>query len=405
MPIHFRSRVILLLATAVVYSLTNTSTPASAPSHPQTPGLRGTPSTGVGAAAKASRPKQIRTRRGHFARITYPRTTITTTPIQVDVTLRHLHGKAPRRVYHRIRLVGLVTGGTWKPVRTVLPRTTHLTFRVVAPATPGRYRLRFELTRPGRSNITTPPVSVIVRDPSHYAPRGDSNDWSSISGKNLDGTTVRWDPCLPIRWAFNPNGTATIYPQARDDLTTTMARISARTGLRFEYVGVSDRVPFKSTDSITNDDDMTADLFIAFADKYEVNTFEVAIGLGGPIYYHRDNTDTLWVDTAGVLLDSTMATKHNRDSSSRDAMISLMTHELLHAIGLGHAQGNTQVMYPYLRPTGRFGAGDITGMNIHGATNGCAPGYPEKTKVGYPARATVPHRPPAPYRDRVRDTR
>ena len=49
-----------------------------------------------------------------------------------------------------------------------------------------------------------------------------------------------------------------------------------------------------------------------------------------------------------------------------------MLHEMSHAVGLGHAAGAEQLMYPQVAPTpAEFGAGDLTGLHAVGAGQGC----------------------------------
>jgi hypothetical protein len=51
-----------------------------------------------------------------------------------------------------------------------------------------------------------------------------------------------------------------------------------------------------------------------------------------------------------------------------------MLHEMTHAVGLGHAAGAEQLMYPTVAQTpADFGAGDLTGLTAVGAGQGCFP--------------------------------
>ena len=48
-------------------------------------------------------------------------------------------------------------------------------------------------------------------------------------------------------------------------------------------------------------------------------------------------------------------------------------HELGHAVGLDHARGTTQVMYPGAPPTmlANWGAGDLAGLRLVGKAARC----------------------------------
>ena len=51
-----------------------------------------------------------------------------------------------------------------------------------------------------------------------------------------------------------------------------------------------------------------------------------------------------------------------------------MLHEMTHAVGLGHAAGAEQLMYPQVAQTpAGFGAGDLSGLKAVGAGQGCFP--------------------------------
>lgn len=384
------------------------------------------PAAATGPVAATGDPKVVTrqsgsdsVRRGYFAHVTYPRTLTTSQSARIDVKLVHLHGQTPKDAYRQIRLTASARGGPWRVIDTATPtRRNPVTFTFTTPTEPGTYRVRLSLQRATQSNgrsgqrplrpqrpLTTSPIRINVHTPIPAGPRGSADDWSSISGKSIDGTPVRWDPCTPIRWAFNANGTDTTYPQAHADLSATLARISARTGLRFENVGTTDRVPYKTTDAILPADDAVADLFIGFATGSEVNSFSAGVvGLGGPLYYRKAIDNTLWIDTAAVLLNTGLVdAMRTIDETSRRTLRSLMAHEVLHALGLGHAVGEFEIMYPSLTDNFRFGAGDLTGMQVHGATHGCAPGYPATTAHGYPGRAPAPREPSEPIADILSD--
>lgn len=403
-PASTSSRISAIITTLASFAILSATAPVLRPAGPPTaPASATAPAADHPLPAKAA-PKP-RTINGHFARITYPVTVTTQSALRLDVTFKNLRGRAPKDLYRRVTLEAAEQGKPFTRVRILnLSPNGHVTVAARTPATPGRYRVRMNLERVGGAHILTTPVRVMVRDPSYYSPQGDPADWSALTGKNSDGSLMRWDPCSTVRWAFNPNGIESIYPQARDDLSAVLSRISARTGLHFDYAGASTKVPFKSSDAIVPSDEAEADLFIGFASEEEVSTFTVAVGLGGPLYFKKATDDTMWIDSGGVLLDSGQAKgARYRDSTAHKRMLALMTHEVLHAVGLGHAKTEQQVMYPWLRDTAKFGAGDLAGMQAYGSGQGCAPGYP----TAIPASATpysqaeltlqaarLPHTPP-----------
>lgn len=336
------------------------------------------PIADVASAARLATQPQVR--RGYYARVTYPKAVEVGTRLPMSFTLQHLNGQKPRQVYRRYQVHAASKGVAWARIRTGdITRERTITVNVTAPPTSGYLRVRLELLRrDGRPSVRTAVVRIDVQPPPPPFDPGDPNDWSSISGKSVDGSPVRWNPCEPIRWAFNPNGVDAIYPDALTDLTTSIANISANTGLAFQYVGATAVVPYATGHDLSPAANPGVDLLAGFASTSEVPLFgNGVIGLGGPTYNKVATDKMTWIDSAGVVFNTGLVQSMSRiDNASRSLMRSLMTHEVLHAIGLGHAQGAQQIMYPYVQEEDRFGAGDLTGMSVHGATHGCAAGFP-----------------------------
>lgn len=344
-----------------------------------------------------------RTSIGRLARITYPTTATVGDRLRVKVRLGSLRDRTPKQTYRRYLLVGSLDGSPWKSAAHAFPSWRRtVSFNLTTPTTPGAYRLRLELRRPHRQPpLRTRLIRVNVHEAPVLAPQGDPNDWTSVTGTNADGTVVRWNPCEPIRWAFNANGTEAAYPQALADTEVSLARISANTGLQFQYVGPTSIVSYGTTTPVTTGAEATADLFIGFARSAEVPLFtKGVIGLGGPIYYRTALDKTRWVDTAGVVFNTAFLDATDTTAASvRTVWRSLITHEVLHGIGLGHAAGEQQIMYPLVREMEDFGAGDITGMQVLGSGHGCANGFPDRPAPTAPSSVTAALVPAPPVVD------
>ncbi|UMG94243.1 matrixin family metalloprotease [Nocardioides sp. TF02-7] len=73
-----------------------------------------------------------------------------------------------------------------------------------------------------------------------------------------------------------------------------------------------------------------------------------------------------------VVLDRGHALRQGHFDSGSPSWGQVITHEVLHGLGLAHASGREQVMYPSVSGLNhRFGAGDLTGMVRIGAAGGC----------------------------------
>lgn len=179
----------------------------------------------------------------------------------------------------------------------------------------------------------------------------------------------RWAPCQSIPYRINLDGTphrnVTVVKAA-------LQQIAAATGFRFVYVGGSDAVPY-ARGSSTLDQVPAGGLTIAWASPRQVPALAGnVIGIGGPgASYRRVGTD--WqIDSGAVVIDRTaQLTTRTVDGPS---LISLMLHEIGHAMGLGHSRSKKDVMYEGLgrwsRP--RLGPGDRAGLHELGTSSPCS---------------------------------
>jgi hypothetical protein len=210
------------------------------------------------------------------------------------------------------------------------------------------------------------------------APAPASVGWGP-SWADDDGRPGRWDPCAPVRYVVNP----TWAPQTgRADLVEALRRISAVSGLRFVDDGDTDETPSLDRPAYQPDryGARWAPLLVTWAPPSSTD-----VGIGG-----GTKGVALTVAVPGeagpsilsgqVVLDAEQRLPSGFGPGSTEGEVLL--HELAHAVGLGHVDDPTQVMY--YRTTNsdsEFGAGDRAGLTALGAAAGCLPA-PRPQPVG-----------------------
>lgn len=200
-------------------------------------------------------------------------------------------------------------------------------------------------------------VSVRVRVP--YRPKGSRSDWAWISDPG-----ARWNPCRTITYRINPRGG---YPQSVTDLRRTFAAVGKVTGFEFRYVGrTGARVRWNSYDYFPRGTDIVVDWQSPAQTPRLANR---VAGIGGHWVLGKRRFDGY------VVLDQT-------ERLSREVWRQVMSHELGHVLGLGHASSRTQLMFGTSTQHNRlWGHGDLTALDRIGASQGCLRGKSTKRSV------------------------
>ena len=234
--------------------------------------------------------------------------------------------------------------------------------------------------------ITTTPGPIIPGSadfdeaeglPTGYVGAGEQSDWSYLFDTGPHAFGSRWDPCTVIDWSYNPTEEA--YA-ALADVRRAVAKISGVSGLKFQYQGSTSYRYLGDRDDL---DGMTDEMVVGWANQDQFSDlgpdeYGDAVGIGGGSGRRVSGLDVDLQMVQGYLTldnDPSLALARGFNGSGWGQV---MMHEILHALGLGHAAGHPdQLMFGTASSQNfKFGAGYITGMNRVGAPAGCMPTHP-----------------------------
>jgi hypothetical protein len=211
-----------------------------------------------------------------------------------------------------------------------------------------------------------------LRVPAKPAAKGQFKDLNEV-----DGQPVSFDACRTIHYVVRvgagpANGLALV--------TEAIRRLSAATGLRFQYDGPTNTVPqweepSKSRD-VTDVGSEFTPVFIGWATPAETDIWAHAgkdvLGVGGPETLSFDNgAGELYVTGHAVLLPNADVSPTFGPGVTEG---NLLLHELGHVVGLDHVTETGETMEPDLTkddPDG-YGPGDLQGLYGLGSSRGCA---------------------------------
>jgi hypothetical protein len=185
-----------------------------------------------------------------------------------------------------------------------------------------------------------------------------------------NGAVVRWNPCRTITYKVNlalaPAGALATTQQA-------VANVAAAAGLTMTYTGTTDEIPSKSSAPTS------ADIVIGWAARGSTSALPAGgseAGEGGWFSsgVSNDGAHWTWQIVGGfVALDTGQMNLFSPGFGSGTRLGTLLEHETMHALGLGHTQDRADIMYPIISSSspGVLAAGDRAGLAKVGAAAGC----------------------------------
>jgi hypothetical protein len=195
---------------------------------------------------------------------------------------------------------------------------------------------------------------------------GSDTSYTFMYPNGSNGSSARWNPCAPIRWAVNLSDAPST---ALADAQQAVAAVSAATGISFSYVGTTSAIP--SPTGAAGQLPSGVDAVIAWLTPSQFGATGGEAGYGGNWWISSGGPERIFQGYAiinGDLAKSLLKPGFGQGYSEGH----LLLHELGHMMGLGHTQDESQVMYPQQGPLspGTYGAGDLAGLRTLG-TGGC----------------------------------
>jgi hypothetical protein len=178
---------------------------------------------------------------------------------------------------------------------------------------------------------------------------------------------VTYSPCRPIHVQVNPTGgpadAVALVQQA-------MSRVSAATGLRLDYDGLSTArpewrsayQPALAEDAALGDEPV----LVSWAAPEEVDELRGDVaGIGGSVWVRQGQGARRYV-TGGVTLDTGAFAQLAQRSDADSEEEAIILHEFGHLVGLAHVDDPGELMYEHNIGRTDFGPGDLAGLALLG---------------------------------------
>lgn len=219
---------------------------------------------------------------------------------------------------------------------------THVLTEKLASSTPTLDEIQPRETLPEVEELPVPTYTPVVSTLL-------SSKLYSFVTLGPDGLPARWDPCSSLTWRIDWSNTPKGFPKKsfKRSAINAMRQIRKATGLQ---IRMSDSTAVPS-------------ILVKFARTKDMPGPDV-LGYAS-VKVSRDNSKILHAD---IVLD---ATAPQRPDVNWGSWKNVVLHEMGHAVGLNHAEDESQVMFMFTNRSEKFLSGDLTALRIIGAANGC----------------------------------
>lgn len=172
---------------------------------------------------------------------------------------------------------------------------------------------------------------------------------------------VAWSPCREIRYQVNPDGAPGSANDAEELVADAVAEVSQITGLRFDYLGRTDRRPSWKANLVPMG--RKEPVLVAWADEDEVEELEGNVaGVGGAVAQSSGADGWFRYVTGQVTLDSEVYDDLDDERGGEEQMRAILLHELGHLVGLDHVDSPAELMYADNVGQPDFSTGDRNGL-------------------------------------------
>lgn len=185
------------------------------------------------------------------------------------------------------------------------------------------------------------------------------------------GAPTRWNPCEPIHYVVNAQ---LAPPGSIEDVHEAVRRISAATGIAFEYEGPTDEEASLYREVFQPDryGDRWAPVLIAWADPGDSDIpFEsdghLAAAVGVPVIPPTRLEDVYVSGWVAINADDPNPPGFSFPGQQGPVIL----HELGHVMGLGHVKAVGEIMHPAGGGVVDLGPGDKEGLGQLGESGGC----------------------------------
>ena len=192
------------------------------------------------------------------------------------------------------------------------------------------------------------------------APRqlGGSGDYTFMMSNGRG--PAAYDPCRPLHVVVNyeraPAG-------AEQLVTAAVAEVSAAAGLQIVVDGATDELAAESRPTVdrTRYGNRWSPVLIAWTTRERDSRLGDAVGIGGSQVLEAPD-GRLWNITGAIHLDGATMGEMLERPDGRERATAVVVHELVHVVGLGHAQGDGQLMTVDGGGRTTLGDGDLSGL-------------------------------------------
>ncbi|MGD8151144.1 matrixin family metalloprotease [Ornithinimicrobium sp. Y1694] len=189
---------------------------------------------------------------------------------------------------------------------------------------------------------------AVRMDPLHGEPGSGGDGWTYMT-TTTSGAPITWGCRQTIPVEVNPEHAPEGYA---DRLTAAFAMVNEASGFTFEIVGETEDRNFLERGR--------GPVLLGWADEQEVPALAgPTAGLGGAVYAQGPGGGGRAVGGM-VVLDVDQPGGWLRDTDTELEMI--ITHELIHVLGLGHSEDPNQLMAAEHRGQRALGEGDLAGL-------------------------------------------